>query len=191
VIKALRERHAKSHCWYGACRYTSTRINTVGTFSKKYGRIEARIKMPAGGGLLPAFWMLSDTNEWPGGGEIDIAEFVAQEPRTAWGTVHGPGFVGREDLSFGYSTKDGSAISDTFHVYAIDWKPNRIGWSVDGKEYGFVTPEKVKPGKWVFNDNKFHILLNLAVGGTWPGTPAARVPFPQNMVIDYVRAYTC
>lgn len=189
VITARRERPANSRCWYGACQYTSTRIKTAGTFSQKYGRFEARIKMPAGGGLLPAFWMLSDTNKWPDGGEIDIVEYIAQEPKTAQATVHGPGYAGQRDLSFDYSPKDGSAIPDDFHVYAIDWEPNRIAWSVDGQEYGFVTPETVKPGKWVFNDSKFHILLNLAVGGEWPGKPAASVPFPQNMIIDYVRAY--
>ena len=190
VITARREQAANSHCWYGKCQYTSTRITTRGRFSQKYGRFEARIKMPAGGGLLPAFWMLSDTDEWPDGGEIDVAEFVAQDSDTARGTVHGPGYAaGRKDLSFRYRLADGSSIPDAFHVYAIDWEPNRIGWSVDGVEYGFVTPESVAPGRWVFNASNFHLLLNLAVGGEWPGSPAASVPFPQDMVIDYVRAY--
>jgi beta-glucanase (GH16 family) len=190
VITAQKEKVPGSKCWYGACQYSSARLSTAdGKFSQKYGRIEARIKMPTGKGQLPAFWMLSDSDSWPDGGEIDIAEYVGQNPQTAWGTVHGPGYVGREDLSFGYNVPKGTTIPDAFRVYAIDWSPNRIAWSVDGKEYGSVTPAQVKPGKWVFNDSNFHILLNLAIGGTWPGAPAAGETFPKRMEIDYVHAY--
>jgi beta-glucanase (GH16 family) len=190
VIKAIKET-IKDGCWYGDCEYTSGRILTKGTLERQYGRIEARIRIPKGQGLWPAFWMLgSDIGSvnWPNCGEIDILENIGKEPKTVHGTIHGPGYSGANGIGLSYSSEQ--AFSDGFHLYAIEWEAEAIRWYVDGNLYQTRTPKDLPEGKkWVF-DHKFFIILNLAVGGGWPGNPDAKTQFPQSMKVDYVRVYS-
>ncbi len=168
--------------------YTSARIKTEGLYSVAYGRIEARIKVPAGQGMWPAFWMLGDnitTVNWPACGEIDIMENVGFTPGTAYGSLHGPSGY---NVTAQYQLPDGQKLSDGFHVYAIEWSHQQIAFYVDGNLYETQTG----PGDgWVFDvpNNPFFIILNAAVGGDWPGGPDATTQFPQDMLIDYVRVY--
>jgi beta-glucanase (GH16 family) len=192
VITARAEPASSSYeCWYGKCLYTSTRLKTKGLFAQKYGRFEARIKIPRGRGLWPAFWMLGDNIDsvgWPGSGEIDIMENIGREPAIAHGTLHGPGYSGADGIGRADTLSSG-AYADDFHVFAVSWRPNEIRWFVDGREYHRMTPANLPAGtKWVF-DHPFFLLLNAAVGGGWPRDPDASTTFPQQMVVDYVRVY--
>ncbi|MEU4105076.1 family 16 glycosylhydrolase [Streptomyces tanashiensis] len=190
VITAKKNTDTGLSCWYGPCQYTSARLNTARTFTQAYGRFEARIKIPRGQGIWPAFWMLGNdlgTVGWPNSGEIDIMENIGREPSTVHGTVHGPGYSGAGGLGSAYSLPGGHAFADDFHVFAVDWSPNSLVWSVDGITYKTLTPADTGGNKWVF-DHPFFIILNLAVGGDWPGSPDASTAFPQTMTVDYVRA---
>ena len=192
VITARAEPPSSTYqCWYGRCRYTSTRLKTKGLFAQAYGRFEARIRVPRGQGLWPAFWMLGadiDSIGWPQGGEIDIMENIGREPAIAHGTLHGPGYSGADGIGRADTLSSG-AYADDFHIFAIVWRPNEIRWYVDGRQYHRVTPADLPRGaKWVF-DHPFFLLLNVAVGGGWPGDPDASTTFPQQMVVDYVRVY--
>ncbi|MFJ8754273.1 family 16 glycosylhydrolase [Streptomyces sp. NPDC102441] len=189
VITARQNNDPGLQCWYGTCRYTSARLNTAKTFTQAYGRYEARIKIPRGQGIWPAFWMLGDdlgSAGWPNSGEIDIMENVGKEPSTVHGTIHGPGYSGGAAIGASYSLPDGKAFADDFHTFAVDWSPEALVWSVDGQTYQTRTPADVNGGKWVF-DHPFFIILNLAVGGDWPGSPDGSTAFPQTMTVDYVR----
>lgn len=178
-------------CWYGSCRYTSARIKTKGLFAQTYGRFEARIRIPRGQGLWPAFWMLGDNIDavgWPQSGEIDIMENIGREPNTVHGTMHGPGYSGAGGIGGPYPLTSG-AFADDFHRYAVEWSPGLIVWFVDDTRYFQVTPSSIpSSAKWVF-DHPFFLLLNVAVGGGWPNDPDATTTFPQEMVVDYVRVY--
>lgn len=191
VITAKKSTLKKLRCWYGRCGYTSARILTKGKFSQAYGRFEARIKVPHGQGIWPAFWMLGsniDAAGWPVCGEIDIMENIGREPAIVHGTIHGPGYNGAKGIGSPYALTSG-AFSDAFHVYAVDWEPNRIRWYVDGNLYQTRTPSDLPAGTaWAF-DHSFFIILNLAVGGNWPGDPDSTTTFPQRMLVDYVRVY--
>ncbi|WP_433827173.1 family 16 glycosylhydrolase [Actinoplanes sp. CA-015351] len=188
AITARKENPANYQCWYGTCQYTSGRLLTSGKFTQKYGRFEASIKVPKGQGIWPAFWMLGDnlgSVGWPQSGEIDIMENVGKEPNTLYGTVHGPGYSGGSAISG--SRTLGAPLGDAFHSYAVEWSPNLIVWFLDGVEYHRVTPATLAGrGAWVF-DHPFFIILNVAVGGNWPGSPDASTSFPQTMLVDYVR----
>ena len=177
---------------YGGKNYTSARLLTKGKWSSTYGRIEARIKIPKGQGIWPAFWMLGtniDSVGWPNCGEIDIMENIGSLPSTLYGTVHGPGYSGGGGIS-GSTVLSGAALGDDFHVYGIEWEQNRIRWFLDGQLYFTVTPSSLPNGSaWVFNQPQF-LILNVAVGGNWPGNPNSSTTFPQRMTVDYVRAYT-
>ncbi len=193
VLRALEAGADAPPCYYGApCEYTSARIITEGALEVTYGRIEARLKIPTGQGLWPAFWMLgNDLAEvgWPEAGEIDIMENVGREPDVVHGTIHGPGYSGGDAIGRPTALPGGEAFSDDFHVYAIDWSPAGITWSVDGVAYSTVAPADLPSGtRWVF-DHPFFLILNVAVGGNWPGYPDATTSFPQEMVVDYVRVY--
>ncbi len=169
--------------------YTSARIQTKGKFEKKYGRIEARIKMPYGKGLWPAFWMLganSGTVAWPQCGEIDIMEYLGSKPTSIFGSVHGPGYSGGEAITKNYSLSN-DRFDNGFHVFGIEWDENYINYYVDNVLYNQITPADV-PGQWVFNQ-PFYIILNMAVGGNFPGSPNSSTVFPQTMLVDYVRVY--
>ena len=178
-------------CWYGTCLYTSTRLKTKGVFAQAYGRFEARIRIPRGQGLWPAFWMLGDDIDrvdWPESGEIDIMENIGREPAIAHGTLHGPGYSGADGIGRA-DTLSAGAYADDFHVFAVVWRPNEIRWYVDGRQYHRMTPADIPAGKkWVF-DHPFFLLMNVAVGGGWPGDPNALTTFPQQMIVDYVRVY--
>jgi beta-glucanase (GH16 family) len=189
AIQALRERYEG-----GAVvrDYTSARLKTQGRFEQAYGRFEARIKVPRGQGIWPAFWMLgSDIAAvgWPRCGEIDIMENIGKEPSIVHGTLHGPEYSGGNALSGAYTLPGGAAFADGFHVFAAEWEPGAVRFYVDGTLYHTRTPADLRPGQpWVF-DHPFFILLNVAVGGDWPGRPDATTVFPQTMLVDYVRVY--
>ncbi|MEU1127413.1 lectin [Streptomyces sp. NPDC005899] len=189
VITARKENPANYQCWYGRCEYTSARLNTAGKFTTTYGRVEARMKIPRGQGIWPAFWMLgNDIGQvgWPASGEIDIMENVGFEPSTVHGTLHGPGYSGSGGIGAGYTLPGGQAFADAYHTFAVDWSPNAITWSVDGTVYQRRTPADLGGKQWVF-DKPFFVILNLAVGGYWPGDPDAGTPLPQQLLVDYVR----
>ncbi|NAS27118.1 family 16 glycosylhydrolase [Herbidospora sp. NEAU-GS84] len=183
AITARRENPSNLQCHYGTCQYTSGRILTADRFTQAYGRFEARIKIPRGQGIWPAFWMLGG-GTWPNGGEIDIMENVGNQPNTVYGTVHGPGYFG--GTAVGGNRSIGAPLADAFHTYRVDWSPNLIIWYVDGSEYFRVTPSSLRGNAWVF-DHPFFMILNVAVGGYWPGYPDGTTQFPQTMLIDYVR----
>ncbi|MFC9330687.1 ricin-type beta-trefoil lectin domain protein [Kitasatospora sp. NPDC057015] len=177
-------------CWYGPCTYTSARLNTARTFTQAYGRFESRIKIPRGQGIWPAFWALGDdlgSAGWPNSGEIDVMENIGREPGTVHGTIHGPGYSGAGGLGAAYTLPDGRAFADDFHVFAVDWSPTAITWSVDGVAYETRTPADAAGHTWVFG-HPFFLVLNLAVGGDWPGSPDGSTSLPQTMTVDYVRA---
>ena len=186
AITARRENPAGYRCWYGSCTYTSGRILTAGKFTQRYGRFEASIKIPKGQGIWPAFWMLGENlggAGWPAAGETDIMENIGKAPNTAYGTIHGPGYA---KGGVGGKTTIGSALGDAFHTYAVDWSPNLIVWYLDGTAYFRATPAQIGGNAWVF-DHPFFMILNVAVGGGWPGNPGASTSFPQTMLVDYVR----
>ena len=178
-------------CYYGPCEYTSARLLTKNRFEVAYGRVEARIKIPSGSGLWPAFWMLGadiDQNPWPQSGEIDIMENVGREPNLVFGTLHGPGYSGGQ--SYGGVYYLGEPVADDYHVFAVEWQPNKIVWTIDGIPYFTATPDDafLQGKQWVFN-HPFFILLNVAVGGNFGGPVGPETTFPQTMSVDYVRLY--
>jgi len=173
-----------------ACAYTSARLKTLGLFSQTYGRFEARIQIPRGQGMWPAFWMLGadfPSAGWPQCGEIDIMENIGRQPATVYGSVHGPGFIGAS-LSTSYALPSGD-LADGFHVYAVEWEPSQIVIYLDSLPYATYTPASLPAGgQWVF-DLPFFLILNNAVGGGWSGAPDGTTVFPQTMLVDYVRVY--
>ncbi|HUJ23255.1 MAG TPA: glycoside hydrolase family 3 C-terminal domain-containing protein [Bryobacteraceae bacterium] len=197
VIRAIRD---------ASGNYTSARLQTgaptastnTADLSWKYGRIEARIKLPFGQGVWPAFWMLGEnigSVGWPQCGEADIMENFGTFQNNVSvnnGTAHGPGYSGDQGIGEAYTLPFGQKVAGDFHVYAIEWSQNSIVWFVDGASYHTVTPVSIPKGdQWVFNQ-PFFLLLNLAIGGpdTFLGTPDPHAPFPpQDMVVDYVRVY--
>ncbi|MFB9662636.1 ricin-type beta-trefoil lectin domain protein [Glycomyces mayteni] len=190
VITARKENPANYQCWYGTCQYTSARLLTQGKFTQAYGTFEARIQIPRGQGIWPAFWMLGDdigSVGWPQSGEIDIMENVGFEPNSVHGTLHGPGYSGGAGPSGTYTI--GEPFANGFHTFAVNWSPNSISWSVDGVTYQTKTTADIGGNEWVF-DHPFFMILNVAVGGNWPGYPDGSTQFPQTMKIDYVRVYS-
>lgn len=172
--------------------YTSARIKTQGRYSVTYGRIEARIKVTRGKGIWPAFWMLGDSITsvgWPACGEIDIMEHLGHDPGRVYGTLHGPGYSGGAGLTSSTVLANGASLSDAYHVYAVDWTPTGFVWSLDGVPYFERKSTQIPAGaRWVFDRPEF-IILNLAVGGNWPGYPDASTVFPQTLLVDHVRVY--
>lgn len=189
VIEVLRESHTGAD---GIARdYTSARLKTQGLFTQTYGRFEARLEIPFGQGIWPAFWMLgADVTSvgWPACGEIDIMENIGREPSLVHGTLHGPGYSGGAAIGAPFALPSGR-FADGFHVYAVEWEPEVVRWSVDGQVYSTKTPANLPVGaRWVF-DHPFFLILNVAVGGGWPGSPDATTTFPQQMIVDYVRVF--
>jgi beta-glucanase (GH16 family) len=184
VIEARREST-------GGNAYTSARLKTAGHFAQAYGRFEARIKAPTGSGIWPAFWMLGDnigTVGWPTSGEIDVMEIVGPKPSTVYGTGHAGGSGGHWSGGGSFTLSSG-VFSDDYHVFAAEWTPDAIRWYVDGALYYTLNKSSLAAGQaWNF-DHPFFLLLNVAVGGNWPGAPAADAVFPQRMYVDYVRVY--
>ena len=186
---ALKEAYARAD---GVTRnYTSARLKTLGKFDQAYGRFEARIKIPFGQGIWPAFWMLGndiETTGWPGCGEIDVMENIGREPAIVHGTIHGPGYSGGKGIGAPYSLASGH-FTDDHHVFAAEWEPNQIRFYVDDHLYATRTPADLPAGtKWVY-DHPFFVILDLAIGGEWPGNPDEATTFPQTMLVDYVRVY--
>jgi len=175
---------------YEGMNYTSARLRSINQGDWRYGRFEARAKLPKGQGIWPAIWMMPTDavyGGWPASGEIDIVELVGHEPNIIHGTIHyGPPHT----YSGGAYTLPAGDFSDNFHTFAIEWENGEIRWYVDDIHYhtetewfsaghGFPAPF----------EQRFHFLLNVAVGGNWPGNPDQTTEFPQEMVIDYVRVY--
>jgi beta-glucanase (GH16 family) len=189
VITAFKETYTGSD---GVRRnYTSARMKTAGKFDQQYGRFESRIKIPYGQGIWPAFWMLGNNSGpvgWPGCGEIDIMENIGKEPAIVHGTIHGPGYAGAAGIGSSFSIASGR-FADDYHLYAVEWEPNVIRFYVDSNLYATRTPADLPQGtKWVY-DHPFFMILNVAVGGDWPGAPDNTTVFPQTMLVDYVRVY--
>jgi len=190
VIQALKETYTGSD---GVTRnYTSARLLTANLFSQAYGRFEARIKTPYGQGMWPAFWMLGNNIGqvgWPQCGEIDIMENIGKEPSMIHGSIHGPGYTGGTGVSNSYTLPSGAQFADDFHVFAVEWEPNVVRFYVDSNLYATDTASSLPAGStWAF-DHPFFIILNVAVGGDWPGAPDSTTVFPQQMLVDYVRVY--
>lgn len=190
VLEARQENPAGFNCWYGPCEYTSTRMISKGKQEFTHGRMEARIKLPQTQGIWPAFWMMGndiDSVGWPQNGELDIMEHVGYEPNLTHGALHGPGYSGDTPIN---GTHDlGEPADANYHVYAVEWDENSIDWYVDDVNFYSITRSEVEQhGQWVY-DHPFFFLLNVAVGGSWPGEPDASSVFPQRMYIDYVRVY--
>jgi beta-glucanase (GH16 family) len=171
--------------------YTSARLKTQGLQSFQYGRIEARIKIPEGQGIWPAFWMLGDnitTVGWPASGEIDIMENIGKEPSIYHSSLHMTG----GDLTEKYTQPTGEKLASGFHIYGMTWSPKRIDFYIDtpNNPYATFTPTTLPAAaKWPFDGGKFFFILNVAVGGNWPGSPDATISFPQEMLVDFVRVY--
>jgi beta-glucanase (GH16 family) len=189
IIKALKED-------YNGSEYTSSKILTKGLKEQAYGRFEARIQLPTGQGMWPAFWLLgancgdgtADTQVWPNCGEIDIMEYRGQDPTVVHGSVHGPGYAAGTAITKSYALEN-DRFDTGFHVFGIEWAPEYINYYVDDVLYNQITRQQVEEkGTWVF-DQPFYIIINLAVGGNFVGAPNEQTVFPQTMLIDYVRVY--
>jgi beta-glucanase (GH16 family) len=197
VITATAAGASSLSCWYGACQYTSARLKTEGLFAQAYGRFEARIQLPAGQGVWPAFWTLGSnisSVNWPACGEIDIMEAVDSEPLRNHGSLHGPVSPG-SGTSYnltGTAPATATPLSTAFHTYAIEWDPGTVRFLVDDAVYETQTTASLAQnsanGVWEF-DHPFFVLLNVAVGGNFPGPPDAAAVFPLEMKVDWVRVY--
>lgn len=182
IIEARQEKFEDSY-------YTSARLKTQGLQNFQFGRIEARLKVPSGKGLWPAFWMLGSEfngSNWPDCGEIDVMEYIGKEPDLILGTLHGPGYSGA--LGISAWNRQSYNIADDFHVYAIEWEADQIRWYYDDSLYHTVTRADIGEREWVFNQ-PFFIILNLAVGGVLPGPVGLDTEFPAQYLVDYVRVY--
>jgi beta-glucanase (GH16 family) len=181
------------HESYLGMSYTSARILTQGLFSQRYGRFEARMRLPSGQGLWPAFWMLGDnvgSDGWPQCGELDIMEYRGQQPLRITGSLHGPGYSGATPITAHHDLAGTDGFNKDFHVFAVEWEPDLVSWEVDGETWQVATPARMPAGgTWVF-DHPFFVILNLAVGGTYVGVVDGTATFPQQLLVDYVRAYT-
>jgi len=190
VITAKQEpSNTTDQCWYGTCLYTSARINTSQAFTQTYGRFESRIQVPAAQGMWPAFWMLGNNIGnvgWPACGEIDILESI-DTAMFAAGSLHASNYNDTAQ----YTLPGMASFSGAFHTYALEWSATAISFFVDDMMYETHTPADAMKagGEWPFNQ-PFFIILNLAVGGGWPGDPDNTTTFPQVMKVDYVRVYS-
>ena len=178
-------------CYYGPCRYTSAKITTRGKFTAAPGRVEARIKLAAGQGLWPAFWMLgADIPEkpWPDCGELDIMENHGSRMESTSSAIHGPGYFGNTPFVHADTLAHGSFAQD-FHTFAVEWDSSRVRFFVDDSlHYTVARGDIERRGPWVF-DKSFFIILNLAVGGNFDGDPKSDAMLPATMLVDYVRVY--
>lgn len=177
LVITAREAGASStaRCWYGKCRYLSGRIQTKGKVHQAYGRFAVRARIPTGKGVWPAFWLQSETRPY---GEIDVVEIMGSKPNLVQGFAHAKRKMGGGELRLARS------LSAEYHVYGVDWTPDRIVWWVDGKAYAQL---KAYRG-WPF-DKPFFLIINVAVGGGWPGSPNAQTVFPAPLAVDWVRVY--
>jgi beta-glucanase (GH16 family) len=189
MVLTVREADGSLDCYYGPCEYTSARLISKRKAEFAYGRVEARIRVPEGQGLWPAFWSLGtdiDLVNWPQTGEIDFMEFVGRLPNEVFGTIHGPGYSGGQ--SFGNIYTFDEPVFNDYHTFTVEWEPDLIKWYVDGILYHSATPADLDPNEWVFNDPVF-LLLNVAVGGNFGGAVGDDLELPQSMTVDYIRVY--
>lgn len=192
LMIVARQAPAGLTCYYGACRYTSAKITTQGKMLAAPGRVEARIKLPAGQGLWPAFWMLGGdfpATGWPACGELDIMENKGSEPTISSSAIHGPGYSGNTPFAHRQQLAAGS-LTDDFHTFAVEWNSQHVTFFVDQGVHFVVTRESVEQyGKSILGQ-PFFLILNLAVGGHFDGDPQSDAIFPATMLVDYVRVYT-
>lgn len=178
-------------CYYGPCRYTSAKITTRGKLNAAPGRVEARIKLPSGQGLWPAFWMLGSSfpaTPWPQCGELDIMENHGSTTSGISSAIHGPGYSGNTPFVRGYALTQGT-FSDDFHTFSVEWDSTQVRFSVDNTPHYTVTRSDLERyGKSVLGQ-PFFLILNLAVGGNFDGDPKSDAIFPAIMLVDYVRVY--
>lgn len=173
--------------------FTSARLRTMNKGDWVYGKIEVRAKLPEGQGIWPAIWMLPTDNTyggWAASGEIDIVELVGHEPQKIYGSIHyGGEWPNNTHSTDEYSSVEGK-LTDDFHIFSIEWEEGEIRWYIDGEEYARKSSWNSEGHSFPapFNQ-RFHLLLNIAVGGNWPGNPDETTVFPQQMLIDYVRVY--
>lgn len=170
--------------------YTSARIRTIDKGDWTYGRFEARLKTPFGRGIWPAFWMMPTDNvygTWPASGEMDIMELLGHQTNIAYGTCHYGTSGNHQQLGSNLVLNEGD-FSEEFHTFALEWTATSLNWYIDNSLYYSVSNLDVAPYEWVF-DQDFHFILNVAVGGNWPGNPNGATAFPQTMEVDYVRVY--
>jgi beta-glucanase (GH16 family) len=176
----------------GGPTYTSAQLNSRGHFSFRYGRIEARIEIPAGAGLCSAFWMVGDSPVvecFPTCGEIDVAEAIGPLPATVFGVLHGPVMGSSNDQQLLSTVTSATPLTGHYHTYGLVWRPGKITWTLDGVPYATARPQQLPPtARWVFDGHPFHILFDVAVGG-WPGPPGPASEFPATMRVDWVRVY--
>lgn len=172
--------------------YTSTRVNTAGKFSFEYGRIDIRAKLPVAPGMWPALWFLGNdfgTAGWPGCGETDLMELVGSNPHLVTGSIHWLEGNGQEGtLNNTYTLPGGADYSQKFHVFSLVWTKTQITMYVDDIPYMSQSSTSISSGTWPFNQPQF-LIMNVAVGGNWPGSPTAQTVFPQSMYVDYVRVF--
>ncbi|RMD69662.1 MAG: glycosyl hydrolase family protein, partial [Bacteroidetes bacterium] len=176
---------------YMGYNYTSARIRTRDLFDFRYGKVEVRLKVPAGQGLWPACWMMPTEQWygiWPTSGEMDIMENLGQQTDVAYGTAHWQATDGTHQYSVASVTTGTPDLAADFHVFTFEWAPGTLTWLLDGVQFHQVTTADVAPAQWPFH-RLFHLILNLAVGGDWPGPPDASTPFPATFEVDYVRVY--
>ncbi len=189
MVLTVTEADGSKECYYGPCQYNSARLVSKRRAEFAYGRIEARIKLPEGTGIWPAFWSLGtdiDLVSWPQTGEIDFMEFVGRLPNEIFGTIHGPGYSGGN--AYGDIFDFGEPAYNDYHTITVEWQPDEILWFVDGILFHSATPEDVAPNEWVFND-PVYLLLNIAIGGNFGGPVGADFEAPQSMLVDYIRVY--
>jgi len=180
-------------CYYGPCRYTSAKITTRGKMNAAPGRVEARIRIPRGQGLWPAFWMLGNdfpTVGWPASGELDIMENKGSAPNISSSAIHGPGYSGNTPFAHATSISPPATLADDYHVYAVEWDAVGANFYVDGTMHYVVLRSDLQRYGASILDKPYYILLNLAVGGNFDGDPASDAILPATMLVDYVRVYT-
>lgn len=187
VIRAQREPVPYDTCWYGPCEFTSALLVTDGTFRRRFGRFEIRMKVPRGRGLWPAFWMYGETADglW---GEIDLFEGNGQYPDRIFQAAHGPGFTG-ERIAAVTGMND---LDADYHTYVLDWSPGSLVYLVDGEERVTITPRSLpRDATWPFDDIDVFLVLDLSLGSreSWSGAVDDRTPFPADLLVDYVRVY--
>ena len=178
---------------FSSADYTSGRIRTRNKGDWTYGRFEFRIKMPIGQGIWPAIWLMPTDNAyggWAASGEVDIIEYLGHEPNKVHGTLHYGGQWPSNTSSGKSYTLASGTFNEDFHTFAIEWEEGVFRWYVDGHLYQTQTSWYSTNGAFPAPfDKRFHLILNLAVGGNWPGNPNASTQFPQTLEIDYVRVY--
>jgi len=173
----------------GSAKYRSGKIVTSGHFAQRFGRFEARIKLPVGRGLWPAFWLLPESPEqpWPLEGEIDILEWVGNDPHRIIGAAHF-GDVWPGNVHYSETLLTPFSWSDEYHTFAVEWRAGEVAWFVDGRRHGTMQPEHVAPHPWLFDKKPFYIVLNVAVGGTLGGDVVSE-DLPAEMLVDWVRVF--